>query len=202
MASIFSSIPPSESDRLLRSWGYDLTGEYEQIVGKTDLPPQATVLELATGTGRMTSVLTRLGFHVVTGDLELGQRHRAEERITNAYLPLVQFLRLNVESLPFQDHSIPFLVCMNTLHELANPQKAFSELIRVHDPRGVLIIGDFNETGFGVMERLHQVVYAGHHSLGTMPMKEAEPVLQSQYRSVHPIETPLNISFVASGALT
>ena len=90
---------------------------------------------------------------------------------------------------------------MNTLHELANPQKAFSELIRVHDPRGVLIIGDFNETGFGVMERLHQVVYAGHHSLGTMPLKEIEPTLQSRYQYIRSIETPLNISFVASGAL-
>ena len=202
MISVISSIPPSESDRLLRSWGYDLTGEYEEIVCKTPLPPHSTILELATGTGRMTSVLTRLGFRVVTGDLDLAQRQRAEERITNAYLPLVQFLQLNMESLPFQDHAIPFLVCMNTLHELANPQKAFSELIRVHDPRGVLIIGDFNETGFGVMERLHQVVYAGHHSLGTMPLKEIEPTLQSRYQYIRSIETPLNISFVASAALT
>ena len=202
MISVISSIPPSESDRLLHSWGYDLTGEYEEIACKTPLSPHSAILELATGTGRMTSVLTRLGFRVVTGDLDLAQRQRAEERITNAYLPLVQFLQLNMESLPFQDHSIPFLVCMNTLHELANPQKAFSELIRVHDPRGVLIIGDFNETGFGVMERLHQVVYAGHHSLGTMPMKEIEPTLQSRYQYIRSIETPLNISFVASAALT
>lgn len=199
MASVLSTIPPSESDRLLRSWGYDLTGEYEQIISRTDLPLQSTILELATGTGRMTSVLTRRGFRVVTGDLDLQQQHRAEERITAGYLPFVQFLQLNMEGLPFPDHSIPFLVCMNTLHELAHPQNAFSELLRVHDPRGVLVLGDFNETGFEVMKRLHQVVYAGHHSLGMMPMKETEPALQDRYEYVHSIETPLNISFVASG---
>ena len=199
MASVISSIPLSESDRLLRSWGYDLTGEYEQIISGTVLPPQAAILELATGTGRMTSVLTRLGFRVVTGDLEFGQRRRAEERVTSAFLPFVQFMQLNMERLPFPDHLIPFLVCMDTLHELTHPQKAFAELLRVHDPRGVLVLGDFNETGFEVMERLHQVVYAGHHSLGTMPMKETAPALQDRYESVHSIETPLNISFVASG---
>lgn len=200
MASALSTIPPSESDRLLRSWGYDLTGEYEQIISRTDLPLHSIILELATGTGRMTSVLTRLGFRVVTGDLDLQQRHRAEERIMAGYLPFVQFLQLNMESLPFQDRSIPYLVCMNTLHELAHPQNAFSELLRVHDPRGVLVLGDFNETGFEVMERLHQVVYAGHHSLGTKAIKEIEPDLQPRYKHVHSIETSLNISFVASGA--
>lgn len=201
MVSVLSTIPPSESDRLLRSWGYDLTAEYEEVIQSIAFPPQSLILELATGTGRMTSVLTRLGFRVVTGDLGLQQRHRAEERITRQYLPVVQFLQLNMEELPFADQSIPYLVCMNTIHELANPRKALSELLRVPDPRGVLILGDFNETGFEVMERLHQVVYAGHHSLGTMSMKEIEPVLQSRYRYVRSIETPLNTSFVASGAL-
>lgn len=51
------------------------------------------------------------------------------------------------------------------------------------------------------MERLHQVVYAGHHSLGTMPMKEIEPTLQSRDQYIRSIETPLNLSFVAAGAL-
>lgn len=61
---------------------------------------------------------------------------------------------------------------------------------------GVLVLGDFNETGFEVMERLRQVVYAEHHPLGTMSVREAQPVLQSYYTEVEEKETPLNSVFI------
>jgi len=189
-------IPASPSDDLLRLWGYDLVSEYVQILHTARLDTEQPVLELATGTGRMAALLTRLGFRVLTGDLTDEEHARANARVTPAYADKVQHLRLDMRNLPFGDQSVSTIVCLNTLHELDDPRTCLSELIRIHDPGGTLVIGDFSEIGFAVMQRLHRAVHGDDHRSGCLRITEAKPLLAEVFPVIREVVTPLNISYI------
>jgi ubiquinone/menaquinone biosynthesis C-methylase UbiE len=194
-----ATIPPSQSDEFLRSWGYDLVAEYAHIVSRAALNRGGEVLELATGTGRMTAVLTRLGFKVRSGDVTDEKNDQVWRRVGPGFARNVELFLLDMRALPFKSESVHTITCMNTLHELANPGDCLQELLRVHDRSGVLILGDFNETGFATMQKLHRAIYGNDHPLGSMKISEAEPLLRNLYSDVRIVRTPLNLSLIASG---
>ena len=196
---ISATIPPSPSDELLRTWGYDLVDEYVQIVREASLPAGSEVLELATGTGRMTAVLTRLGFRVRSGDLTNEKEEQVWQRVLPQFARNVELMMLDMRALPFKSGSVRTITCLNTLHELATPHECLEELLRVHDRSGVLVLGDFNDTGFEAMQNLHQTLHGNDHPRGLLKISEAEPVLRSHYSDVKIVLTPLNISLIASG---
>ncbi|MDP2886931.1 MAG: class I SAM-dependent methyltransferase [Ignavibacteria bacterium] len=193
-----NSIPPSASDTLLGSWGYSLIDEYLRIIQEASLPSGSDTLELATGSGRMTAVLTRLGYRVLTGDASDERQCQAWQRVTPEFAPLVEMSLLEMEFLPIRDASIDAIVCLNTLHELLQPRKCLSELLRIHNPAGTLILGDFNETGFDVMQRLHQATDRSDHPRGTLRITNVEQIIKRTYSEVRTVVTPLNIIYIAS----
>ena len=193
------SITPSLSDILLRAWGYDLRAEYRDVICAASLPAGGPVLELATGSGRMAAVLARCGFRVTSGDREDEKLGEAITRIGSADSQSVQFLRLDMEHLPFPTRSVDTIVCMNTLHELSRPEIALKEIFRVHSGKGPLVVGDFNEAGFEAMQRLHRLVHHKDHPRGTMPMRDAQGIIGQAYSLTTEIATPLNSSLIASG---
>lgn len=199
MSSFEPPIPSTPSDDLLQSLGYDLREEYCQIVQESALHPGTHVLELASGTGRMTAVLTRLGCTVTTGDVTQEKAEQLWQRVTAAYAQQVRLMLLDLRGLPFKTGSVRTVVCLNTLHELAEPRRSFEELLRVHDRSGTLVIGDFNETGFETMQKLHQAIYGNDHPRGLMKISEVEPVLRRLYEDVKVVSTLLNTSLIASG---
>jgi ubiquinone/menaquinone biosynthesis C-methylase UbiE len=195
---IVDSIPPSKSDEVLRRWGYDLIAEYVQILQEAHFDCASPLLELATGSGRMAAVLSRLGFVVVTGDISHEKHADALGRLTEAFSDRANHLLLNMQSLPVPDGGIRNIVCLDTVHELEKPDLCLSELIRVHDPEGTIVLGDFNELGFEVMQRLHRTVYGNDHPRGFLKMAEMKSILQKSYDVIHEVVTPLNISYIAT----
>lgn len=192
-------IPLSDSDRLLGTRGFDLLAEYNEIVRATGLPA-GPVLELATGTGRMCAVLTHHYERVVTGDISLDGIPRVLQRVPTALLGRLAFLQLDMERLPFRDRSVPFILCVNTLHETAAPRRCLEEMLRVLKPGGVLAVGDFHEAGFDTMQWIHEEVYHNDHERGTMPIGDAEPMLRERGGSLRRLETALNTTFILSDA--
>ena len=195
---IKESIPPSGSDSHLNEWGYDLLKELYQLVGEAGFDNAYNVFDFATGTGRMTALLTRLNFNVITGDLSFEQKPEAERRITPQYLNQVKFLSLNLESIPIQNGEIKNIVCVNTLHHLDNPVKCIEELIRVNSPGGKFLLADFNNEGFDLMDKVHQIKYGQNHTRGNFSWDEIKEVLSSVYKSVKEVNTRLNKGFIAS----
>lgn len=196
---IIATIPPSQSDELLRTWGYDLVGEYAHVVGEAGLVPGSEVLELATGTGRMTAVLTRLGLRVRSGDVSDEREEQVWQRVLPEFAANVELMLLDMQALPFKSGSVRTITCMNTLHELANPAECLEEILRVHDRSGVLILGDFNATGFETMQLLHRTLHGNDHPRGLMKISEAESHIRNHYSDVKVVLTPLNISLIARG---
>ncbi|MEX1137976.1 MAG: class I SAM-dependent methyltransferase [Bacteroidota bacterium] len=193
--NLIDSIPSSNTDALLRERGFDLLHEYLQIINEVGFP-SGRIVELATGTGRTSAILARQGFDVVTGDITQAKRSDALRRISPAYEKHVSMMVLNMERLPFRDSTVPAVISLNTIHELEHPEQCLSEMLRIHDPAGVLVVGDFNEAGFEVMDEVHQIVFGKQHSRGRLPMESVKERLADLYESVVTIETPLNVSVV------
>jgi ubiquinone/menaquinone biosynthesis C-methylase UbiE len=195
----YAPISLSESDELLKTWGYDLVEEYFSVAREASVDPGSSVLEVATGTGRMTAVLTRLGCNVTTGDVTQEKAEQLWRRVTPAYAPQVKVMLLDLEKLPFTTGSVRTVFCMNTLHELANPHRCLEELLRIHDRSGTVVVGDFNETGFTAMQNVHQSIYKNDHPRGLMKITAVESILREHYSDVRVVLTPLNISLIATG---
>jgi len=191
------SIPKSESDLLLEEWGFNLTGEYLQIISSAALNKELPVLEIATGSGRAVSVLTRLGYKVITGDSDLSKKNEAEARITLPFLADVSFIKLNIEKLSFPNDSIESIVCINTMHELDNPVKGLSELIRIINPTGIFLLADFTPLGFDVMDRLHLYRYNELHPRGKVKFDELKTIINKAFDTVMEFKTDLNYAVVA-----
>ncbi|MDP2207622.1 MAG: class I SAM-dependent methyltransferase [Bacteroidota bacterium] len=195
---LLDSIYKTESDKLLESWGYNLAVEYYEILSHATLDTHQPILELATGTGRMSAVLTRLGYDVITGDVSTENRKNAELRITEEHLHKVKLLTIDMESLPFDDDSFSSVISMNTFHHLEHPEVCIRELIRVHSGKNSLIIGDFNKTGFAELQKIHRILYAKDHTRGNLSMDKLKPLLDTEYHEVKEIHTPLNVTLIAS----
>ncbi|MCX6150603.1 MAG: class I SAM-dependent methyltransferase [Ignavibacteriales bacterium] len=190
------TIPKSESDLLLKSWGYDLIDDYFQMITEAGFPHNNIILDVATGTGRAASVLSRLDFQVLTGDYSLDKKIEAETRITEEYLCEVEFLKLNLENIPFEDNSIENIVCINTLHELENPLLSISEIIRIHSTKGILLVADFNSEGFDVLDKLHTTQFGKLHPRGKISLNELENILKNKYSVIKKVETQLNTAYI------
>ena len=195
----YNPIPKSESDLLLFDWGYDLMEEYFRMVSSADFTPNSLVLDIATGTGRAASTLTRMGYYVITGDYNFDSKIESERRITDAYLTKVKYVRLNLEKIPFPDNAVENIVCLNTLHELDDPFLCLEEIIRINAKKGKLLIADFNSEGFEVMDKLHTVRKGELHSRGKISSEEIKNILVDNYSDIKEINTKLNRGFIASG---
>jgi len=200
--SFHKDIPKSKSDLLLNHWGYDLMGEYTGMLREADFDKNIVVLDVATGTGRAVSILSRLAYRVITGDISLEGRADAENRVTNDYRDMVQYIQLNMEAMPFNSDSMEYIVCMNTLHELENPMQCLEELFRIHTPEGKMFIADFNAEGMDVMDKLHDIRYGEKHPKGSCSLYHLELWAKKHYRSVQELYTRLNRGFLVSGKKT
>jgi len=190
-------IPMSQSDQLLRGWGYDLLREYYSIAQQLPVT-NSPVIELATGTGRMCATLSCIFPTILSGDITLNDLPRVYQRIPEQFMERVNFVQLDMEALPFPSKSISTLVCLNTMHEVSHPHLCLQEMIRVMNPKGTLVIGDFNQTGFDTMRRIHEIVYHNDHQEGFISTDEIEKILTSSFHYVRSVTTPLNITYFAS----
>ncbi len=194
---LLSEIEPSQSDRILHQLNFDLVREYFLIAEHLPLS-DAPVLELATGTGRMSAVLASLHPSVITGDISLTDLPRAYTRIPAQFRDRVQFQQLDMEKLPFRSDSMKSLVCMNTLHETEHPELCLKEMIRIVDPNGIFIVGDFSRKGFDTMQTIQRTVYHNDHAEGTISTEVIKMILQQNFDSIHTFTTDLNITYITS----
>lgn len=98
--------------------------------------PQATILDVATGTGRIPLALARqLDFRGRVIGLDRASKMLAVAKRDTAHLgDRVFFIQADAMALPFASHSVPVVTCLEALEFLPNPQKGLAELVRVLQP--------------------------------------------------------------------
>lgn len=141
-------------------WLYDLyAGRYDAIVQHDDIddhlhlaqPIMAklhpntdfTVLDVATGTGRLPLALcqhARFEGHIIGLDLSRKMLAKAAHKIEeNHFENFAEFVWADGSILPFDDNTFDVVTCLEALEFMPDQHGALSELVRVLRPNGILL---------------------------------------------------------------
>jgi ubiquinone/menaquinone biosynthesis C-methylase UbiE len=115
----------------------------------------STIVDLGTGPGQLSIELCKLapqakviGVDPSAEMLEVARRHAREAGVANFEARLGA-----AERLPMDSDSIHVVVSQWSLHEWDDPRRAFSEVFRVLEPRGSVMLKDFNRTWLSPWKR-------------------------------------------------
>ena len=144
------------------SHGLDRDGMTSFAVNKAE-PLPGRVLDIGTGRGFTAVELARRGAGVTTIDM-------SEEMLKSAYLYAVdtgvagkiEFHLADVGDIPFEEGSFEAVTMINVLHHLENPGAVLPEIARVLMPGGRLVVADFTDRGFDILEKIHREEGQGH----------------------------------------
>ena len=129
--------------RILSYFQYDRWRRY--LVSQLNLAPQASVLDVCTGTGLVAiDIARRKVCRVVGVDLSDRMIERAQRNVrAHCLAPMVDLVEGRAESLPFSDQSFDVVVTTFLLRYVQDPQATLCELSRVLRPGGQLVSLEF-----------------------------------------------------------
>ena len=141
---------------MYKSFGYDSEKERNNIID-TIKPSQGTILEIGTGKGYLTVALAKAGFAVESIDLSEEEQSIAKMNLQYSGLENnVQLQICNAEQLPYKRDSFNVVISVNLVHHLLNPFIVMDEIVRVLSEQGKIIISDFSEEGFALVDKVHR----------------------------------------------
>jgi len=103
--------------------------------------PGETVLDLAAGTGTSSVTFTRSGARCIACDFSLGMLRAGARRQRD---PGVAFVAGDALDLPFADGAFDAVTISFGLRNVADPDAALAELLRVTRPGGRLVVCEFS----------------------------------------------------------
>lgn len=135
-----------------------------RAVALSELPPQAAVLDLCTGTGDLALAYCeadRTPARVVGSDfcremLELGSRKAAAH---TAGAGRVRFVEADALHLPFADNSFDVASCAFGLRNLTDTRAGLAECFRVLKPGGRAVILEFTLPACSLLRMLYQLYF-------------------------------------------
>jgi len=166
----------SERKNLYKSFGYDIDKERDFIIEKAQ-PLYGDILEAGTGKGHFSLALAKAGYHFTSFDIS--ETEQAIAKLNLKYFGLdnhVDFCIEDGEHLSFKVASFDIIFCINMLHHLINPYQVINEFFRVLSLGGKIIISDFTEEGFKIMDKIH-ILEGRTHDVSKATMTDIESYL-------------------------
>jgi len=177
-----------------------LVREYDSALDFAHFGVGETILDVATGSGRMLMQLLGRGHSVVSGDIDREALDRARERLGDlADKPTLVIL--DAHKIQFDDDSFHAATLANAIHEMDDPSGALDEITRVLTADGKLLVTEFNSDGFELMELHHRMQGRGEHRKGEMSTEEIGRYLRSSFDRVETREFDITHAWVASGKM-
>ena len=143
----------------------------EAVLGK------ARVLEVAAGTGIVTSAIAQTSAHVVATDYAAAMVEALEQRVQGAGLENVTCEQADIYSLPYSAGEFDAVVAANVLHLVPDLPAAIHALRSVTKPGGVLVAPTFchDETRMSwLVSRILAVSgFPGHRRLTMQLLRQA-----------------------------
>jgi ubiquinone/menaquinone biosynthesis C-methylase UbiE len=174
-----------------------LIRDYDSALDLAHFGARETILDVATGSGRMLLQILKRGYSVVSGDIDRDALDRARERLGElARKPTL--VVLNAHKMQFDDDSFHAVTLANAIHEMDNPRGALNEISRVLTVDGKLLVVEFNSQGFELMELHHRMQGRGEHPKGEMSTEEIDRYLRSSFDRVETQEFSIVQAWVAS----
>lgn len=110
----------------------------EELASKLNPARSKKLLDIGCGSGFLSAILADMGFEVYGVDLSEEMIAQAKEFAQNNSLN-INFAVMDAEMLTFADESFDYIVSRNVTWNLAEPEKAYKEWLRVLKPGGRLI---------------------------------------------------------------
>ncbi|MFC1808948.1 class I SAM-dependent methyltransferase [Candidatus Omnitrophota bacterium] len=157
-----------------QSFGFKGDEAYKFIIDHAELY-NGTVLEVGTGKGYFTLELARCGLTVTSIDIAEEEQLKAAALLE--YYDLYEDVSFRVEDaahLSFSSHVFDAVVTVYTLHHIKNSYDCLQEMIRVVKPTGKIIISDFNDNGFVLVDKIHKARGEKGHAVRGVTIKEAQ----------------------------
>ena len=134
----------------------------------SEVPTGNTILEVGAGTGFITGILAKMGYHVVATDLSPSMLTLAEHNLKRAGVAQqVRLVQNDAESLDLENNSFAAIVSRWLLWTLPRPEKALSEMARTLAPGGKLIVIDGQHQNIKLLARwrasLFDLFLTGRH---------------------------------------
>lgn len=161
----------SERIALFKSYGYDVEKERNFIVEQAK-PLKGRILEAGTGKGHFTLALAKKGCTFITIDISAEEQRFA--KLNAAYFgltDLVDFRIENAEHTGFNDKNFDIIFSVNVFHHLHKPYQVVDELSRILSSNGRLILADFTEAGFKIIDKIH-ALDGNRHDKGTINLSD------------------------------
>ena len=112
-----------------------------------EIPMGSNILEAGCGTGQMSIVLSRYARTIYGIDLSKGSLIEAKQFINSNDIKSVHLFRMNIFKLFFEENIFDVIISNGVLHHTYNPKLAFSKLVRVLKPGGIIAIGLYHRYG-------------------------------------------------------
>lgn len=168
-----------ERKKLYQGFGYGVEKERDFILQQAK-PLFGTILEAGTGKGNFALALAKAGYSFVTFDISAVEQSFAKLNIAHfGFSKQVDFRIENGEHTSFSDHSFDNVFSVNVLHHLRNPYQVLDELIRLLSQNGKLILADFTEEGFKIMDKIH-ALEGNQHETGKIKLIDAQNYLKEK----------------------
>lgn len=114
-------------------------------------------LDVGTGKGLLAIELARRGMEVLSIDVDSREREFARLLAEEAGVAArIRFEQADAAHLPYSDGQYGCVAMMDVLHHLTEPVPILNETARVTARGGVVIIADFDESGFDLVSRIHR----------------------------------------------
>ena len=120
-----------------------------------EIPMRSNILEAGCGTGQMSIVLSRYARQIYSIDLSKGSLIEAKQFINSNNIKSVHLFRMNIFKLFFKENTFDVIISNGVLHHTYNPKLAFSKLVRVLKPGGIIVIGLYHRYG-RIIQKIRQ----------------------------------------------
>ena len=133
----------TDVNRSIRNNRTDL--KYAEILGR-HLPKisNPNCLDLGCGPGLFSMLLGCMGYRVTAMDISLDMLRKAKQNCEFNGIYDNVYIKGNIEELPFEDETFDYIVSKSVVWNLEDPERAYSEWVRVLKPAGKLMICDGN----------------------------------------------------------
>ena len=108
-----------------------------------------TILEIGCGTGRFSTIVAARGAALVSADFSMSMLQILREKSALAGVrDMISPIRLDAHHLSFRNQTFQGCICVNLMHLLENHYRVLSEINRVLEPNGFLILNFPNLMGW------------------------------------------------------
>ena len=122
-----------------------------------EIPIGSNILEAGCGTGQLSIALSRYARQIYGIDLSKGSLIEAKQFINSNNIKSVHLFRMNIFKLFFKENTFDVIISNGVLHHTYNPKLAFSKLVRVLKPGGIIVIGLYHRYG-RIIQKIRQGV--------------------------------------------